>query len=390
MFDPKWRICLSCRPMVTAEMAQAKAIEDDMYPAQKEGHKTGMMLRNPWPEGIEPDYVRLVQDLLKQHDVARQSSAADLVAQARPRQLLLYRRLYKLHHEMPMEGKYGFVPRQGWCGRCKFQQPYFATKCAKCDLRLLFTDTPPDAIDLLPTLPPFKPKQTEEEQQAGVHGEEAKEPESEGQRTPGEPTSPAATEPAKEQQQEKPLLQPFDKKRPKKKGGKQRDESPPLAKGWQKTYTREIEDDESSPTIPYYYTRKGEFGAVIDRSQWDHPGYAKKRSQEASSSSTAPASKPADEAALAAIVAAKILEEKKEAIRATQAWKDLQKLKEKARERAQHDPDADRKQGKLCRFRQSYMQRRRQDHTPLRQRKVMMIGKKFPQKARRTPSQRGR
>ena len=74
-------------------MAQAKAIEDDMFPAQKEGHKTGMMHRNPWPEGMETDYVRLIQDLFKQHDVARQSSAADLVAQARPRQLLLYRRL---------------------------------------------------------------------------------------------------------------------------------------------------------------------------------------------------------------------------------------------------------------------------------------------------------
>ena len=155
---------------------------------------------------------------------------------------------------MPMEGKYGFIPRQGWCGRCKFQQPYFALKCAKCDLKLLFTDTPPDAIDLLPTMPPFKPKQTEEEeeedQQAGVIPEETKEPESEEQRTPAEPSRPTATEPA-EQQQEKPLLQPADKKRPKKKDEKQRDESPPLAKGWQKTYTREIAGDETSPWIPY-------------------------------------------------------------------------------------------------------------------------------------------
>ena len=106
---------------------------------------------------MEPDYARLIQDLAKQHDAVRQSSANDLVAQARPKQLLLYRRLCKLYHKLPMEGKYPYVPRQGYCKRCKFQQPHFAFKCSTCDMKLLFTDVPPDAIDLLPTLPRFKP-----------------------------------------------------------------------------------------------------------------------------------------------------------------------------------------------------------------------------------------
>ena len=73
-----------------AEVAQAKAIEEHMFPAVREGQKPGMMHRNPSPQGLEPDYARLVQDLLKQHDPLRQSLANDLVAQARPKQLLLY------------------------------------------------------------------------------------------------------------------------------------------------------------------------------------------------------------------------------------------------------------------------------------------------------------
>ncbi len=125
---------------------------------------------------MEPDYARLIQDLFKQHDAVRQSSANHLVAQARPKQLLLYGRLCKVYQELPMEGKCPYV---GYCHRCKFQQPHFAFKCSTCDMKLLFTDVPPDAIDLLPTLPRFKPgvlprKQKEEELQAEVQREEAK------------------------------------------------------------------------------------------------------------------------------------------------------------------------------------------------------------------------
>ena len=76
-----------------AEMAQAKAIEEEMFPAIQEGQKPEMKHRNSFPEGWEPDYARLVQDLFKTHDPLRQSSANDLVLQSRPRQLLLYRRL---------------------------------------------------------------------------------------------------------------------------------------------------------------------------------------------------------------------------------------------------------------------------------------------------------
>ena len=88
-----------------------------------------------------------------------------------------------------MEGKYTYVPRQGYCHPCKVQQLHLAFRCSTCDTKLLFTDVLPDAIDLLPALLrrllprvqetpqeiPRPEEEKEEEQQAEVK-DKAKEP----------------------------------------------------------------------------------------------------------------------------------------------------------------------------------------------------------------------
>ena len=86
----------------------------------------------------------------------------------------------------------------------------------------------------------------------------------------------------------------------------------PLPGGLPEHCARANPEDKSTPLIPGYYTEKRKWGATLDHG----PGCAENDTQAASSSSTAPATTQGDEG----------LEETKAAIRASQAWKDLQKL----------------------------------------------------------------